>query len=410
MSQLKVTGGKPLCGRVTVSGTKNAALPILFATVLVNGVSTLRNLPDIRDVGTVLSLLDSMGAKVLRGDGWVQIDTTALSPLPYDPRTAELRGSLYLLGSSISRFGEVTFGASGGCDFGGRPYDYHTCLLEKMGCKITRHGDRITLKAEMLQGCKILLPYPSVGATCNAILAAMGASGETVIEGAAREPHVSELCDFLSACGAQIAREGSRLRLSTGKLHGADFTLSGDAIEAGTYLAAVRGTGGEGEVLGFDPRHLGEALPAFRAMGARVVCGKSGVWIKSLAPLRGISLKTAPFPGFPTDLHPVFAVLLSLSEGGGEIREEVFCQRFRYLEELGQMGVRVHTEVSRAIFRGGDILRAASVTVPDLRGGAALLTAALCAEGESVIHGAEVLPRGYADLPKKLCALGAAVQ
>jgi UDP-N-acetylglucosamine 1-carboxyvinyltransferase len=158
MSQLKVTGGRPLCGRVTVSGTKNAALPILFATVLVNGVSTLRNLPAIRDVETVLSLLESMGAKVLRGDGWVQIDTTALSPLPYDPRTAELRGSLYLLGSSLSRFGEVTFGTAGGCDFGGRPYDYHIRLLEKIGCRTTYHGDRITLRAEKLQGCRILLP------------------------------------------------------------------------------------------------------------------------------------------------------------------------------------------------------------------------------------------------------------
>lgn len=410
MSQLKVTGGRRLCGRVTVSGTKNAALPILFATVLTRDVSTVRNLPNIRDVQTVLALLETMGAEVVRGEGWARIDTRALSPLKSDPRTAELRGSLYLLGSSLARFGEVTFGAAGGCDFGGRPYDFHIRLLEEMGCKVAEDGDLLFLRAEKLKGGEISLPYPSVGATCNAILAAMGAEGETVIRGAAREPHVLELCDFLMACGAKILREGDRLRLSAESLHGADFTLSGDAIEAGTYLAAVLGTGGEAEIAGVTPAHLGEALFAFRSMGARLACTDSSLCLSSPHRLRGVDLRTAPFPGLPTDLHPVFSVLLSLSENGGEIREEVFPRRFRYLEELERMKVRVQTEETRALFRGGDRLQGAPVTALDLRGGAALLVAALCAEGESTIEGAEILSRGYDALVEKLRRLGAAVQ
>ena len=407
MHTMTIRGGVPLSGTLDISGSKNAALPILFATVLCGGACTLHRIPQISDTELALQILSRMGASVTRRGETVICDTTLLRPeLPDPALTAKMRASCYLLGALLGRFGRAWLCGVGGCDFGVRPIDLHLRAFEALGAR--REGE--LLCADRLRGSTLSFPFPSVGATVNLLLAAVCAEGETVLRGAAREPHIVDTVRFLRACGASIAGEGSdTLRIFGGRpLHPAEYTVTGDMIEAGTYLCAVAATGGSVTLRGVRREQLSAPLAVLSAMGVTPVCGDDSITLtrEPGRPLRGCPIVTAPYPGFPTDLQPPFAALLTRTETGGSITERVWADRFRYARELAAMGARLLCEGDTLTVLPSP-LHGARVCAPDLRGGAALVIAALCASGETVITDADRIARGYAALPEKLRALGA---
>ena len=412
MKTLTICGGKPLRGEVAVSGFKNAALPVLFATILTKDISIIDNLPRIRDVHLALEILCAMGASVTRlGAHTVAVDTRTLSPcVAPDALVSSFRASSYLLGAELGRFGRARAALPGGCRIGARPLDLHVGVLEALGATVTVN-DAISATAERLTGALIPLPGPSVGATVNAILAAACAEGQTVIVGAAREPHIVDLANFLNSAGALILGAGSpRITVQgVGKLHGTHFRLMPDMIEAGTFLTAVGAAGGEILLHGACTRHLDSVIRALRDMGMIVkeegralLAARRG----GLAPFR---LVARPYPGFPTDMHPQMVALATGAEGISTLRDCVFPDRFAYADELFGMGANVR-------YRNGEVtvcgqpLHAATVTARDLRAGAALAVAALGTAGRTAILNAGMLDRGYESFAKKMRMLGADVE
>ena len=402
MKAVTVTGGRPLFGSVSVSGSKNAALPILFAAMTVGGTSRISALPKIGDTLATADILRSFGISVDTSSDLTVVRADA--PIYSEPPaalTAGIRASTYLIGACLGRFGRCRLPSIGGCGFSARPIDIHIDAARSFGARLC--GDELI--CDGLCGAEIRLRLPSVGATVNSLLMAVRAEGESRIFGYAREPHVMALVDFLRSAGADITVAEECICVSPSRLHGADFRIIGDMIEAGTYLAAGLITCGEVCVRGCPTEDMDAYFSFLQALGAQIsVSGRDVTARKYYTPYRPC-FTAEPYPGFPTDLQPI-AAALAATVLGAEIRDDVFPERFGYLEALRPFGVR-----SRRFQGGAMVLRSeispADIVVPDLRGGAAALLLALSADGESRIDAAHLIMRGYEDFDSKLCALGA---
>lgn len=400
-----INGGVPLHGRVQVGGSKNAALPLLYATLLTEGVTVIRRLPDIGDVRVTLQILRELGARVLPVPDGVSVDTAGLTYTPPRPELVGcIRASTYLIGSLLSRFGRCRLGCYGGCNFSNRPIDMHLAAARALGAR-EQEGE---LLAERLTGGEICLPFRSVGATVNSLLLAARAEGTTVIRAPATEPHILSLVAFLNSVGADIRYGGDAFTVrGVPRLRGGEVTVIPDMIEAGTYAVAGLLTGGEVTVEGFRVRDLAALWSVLSAMGARVEAGEEQVCVTG-GRLGPAVIETAPFPGFPTDMQPLIAPLLA-ANSGGVIREGVWRDRFGYLGQLGGFGVRYARRDGEATLFPSS-LHASGAEAVDLRGGAACILAALAAPGESGVGGAGNVTRGYSDLIRKMGALGAHIR
>ena len=406
-----ISGGKPLYGNIRAQGAKNAALPMLFATLLCHEPVTLYGVPDIGDVRVALSLLEGLGVVISRdADGSLTLDASdaRLWENPLD-EVKDIRASSYLLGAAVTRFGEIRIPHPGGCSFGVRPLDYHRAGFAALGISWEEDEIGISVKREAEHAARFVLPYPSVGATVNFILAALGTEGESSLLGYAREHHVLDFIAFLREMGAKIYAEGDLLRMEGGKLRGGSYTVTPDALEAGTYLIAAAATGGSITVERVRYGELSSLLLAFGKMNIPFRFSGDSVTVYRSGRILGTSVTAAPYPCFPTDLHPLMSVLLTCSAEGGTVSDLVWEERFSYVEELKRMGASARLSPHTVHILGGK-LKGAMVKAPDLRGGAALVTAALIAEGESRIEGEELIMRGYEMMPAKLFSLGADIR
>ena len=415
MEKIVIRGGKPLVGEIETSGMKNAALPIIFGCLLVKDRCVIENLPDIDDVDVSLTILEDMGAKVERLDRTTYaIDATNVrggcSSLAL---VRKLRASYYLLGAEIGRYGKAYVGSPGGCDFGCRPIDQHIKGFEALGCTVRMDGSYVEAVAHNgLKGTNIFFDLVSVGATMNVMLAAVCAPGVTVIENAAREPHIVDLANFLNTCGGQISGAGTDTIKIKGvdSLHGCTYAIIPDMIEAGTYMIAAAATKGHLKITNVIPRHLESITAKLCEMGVSVVEGDDFVEVFLEKPLTGVNVKTMPYPGFPTDMQPQMAVLMCLASGRSNLHESVFDNRFRYTEELIRMGALIKVDGKRALIEGTPSLRPARVRAVDLRAGAAMVLAGLATEGETEIDNIQLIERGYDDLVGKLRGCGADIR
>lgn len=403
MKKIIINGGKLLQGNITVSGSKNAALPIIFACILTNGVSEIENLPDIGDVRAALSILASFGAKIERSGKLTLIDTSALYYTDPDPDVASgIRASIYLLGACLSRFGRCPIPNVGGCNFSARPIDMHISACFSLGGELD--GD--LMRAKRLRGAEIYFKKQSVGATVNAILLSASAEGESLIHGCAVEPHIDALIDFLNSCGANIVRQGRDIRVVGRELHGGKIRIIGDMIEAGSYLALGLMCGNI-RVDGCPLADMTSLFESLSQLGANLTL-EGGSASASMGSPRPLSLTTAPYPGFPTDLQPIMAPLMA-KFSGGEITDTVWPRRFGYLSSLSAFGINSTVENNHATIYPSR-LHSGKATAPDLRGGMACLMTALATEGRSEIHSLEVILRGYENLEEKLRSLDAEIK
>ena len=413
MEYFRVEGGRPLEGTVRVQGAKNSALPLLAATLLARGETVLRNCPDLTDVTAALEILTCLGCRVSREGDAVRVDTSTLSGcvIP-DGLMGRMRASVLFLGALLARTGEVRAGWPGGCVLGARPIDLHLGAFRTLGALVLDREGCLSCESAGLQGRMLCLPFPSVGATENAMLCACGARGMTEIRNAAREPEIVDLQNFLRSMGADICGAGTeRIMIRGGKpLYATDYTVMPDRIAAATYLCAVASAGGEGELTEACPEDLSPVLTALEAAGCAVLKESDRMVVRADRPLQGIGrLITGPWPAFPTDAQPLLAAALAGGEGTTEIVETVFERRFRYVRGLRTMGADIRVAGDTAHLQGA-CLRGGAVTATDLRGGAALTIAALGAEGESRIGGLAHIDRGYRSLEKDLSALGASIR
>ena len=414
-TKIIIKGGKPLYGNIAISGMKNAALPILFATVLVGGTCTLNNIPAVDDITTSLEVLHQMGAVVRhRKNGTVSIDTAHIrqgtSPAAL---VKQMRGSTYLLGAELGRFGKADVGHPGGCDFGTRPLDQHMKGFEALGAHVENEGGYIHLTAPNgLHGSSVYFDVASVGATVNVILASVFAEGTTVIDNAAREPHIVDLANFLNSCGANITGAGTPMIKVRGvsELHGCDYTIIPDMIEAGTYMVAAAATGGCVRIDSIIPKHVETITAKLCEMGVSVEELDDAVIVRREGDLKNVNIKTLFYPGFPTDMHPQFAPLLCMADGVSCLQEGIFESRFRYVDELCKMGASIRVDGRTATYYGNTRLKGAPVDAMDLRAGAALIIAGLAAEGVTEIGGVNYIKRGYDDVVGKLRAVGADIK
>lgn len=413
MDKLIIHGGKPLCGDVDISGMKNSALPIIFGTIAANDICEIGNLPDVSDIFLALETLKALGAKVrFVGTDCVMIDTRGVTrkspPMEY---ISKMRGSTYLIGAMLGRFSWAQVGQPGGCDFGNRPINQHIRGFELLGAKTNYNlnGNIDFVAANGLKGNQIYQDIVSVGTTINIMLAAVYADGVTTIENAAREPHIVDTASFLNACGADITGAGTSMIRIRGvkKLHGCKYDVAPDMIEAGTYMTAVAAAGGEVTLHRVIPRHMEATVAKLREIGVKVETTDDSITVSSTGQYRGTEIKTNPYPGFPTDMHPQFAAMLCVANGVSKISEGIWEGRFRYAEELGKMGARIDIVDNAAHITGVSSLHGAVVKANDLRAGASLVVAALCARGVTTVTGLEYIDRGYEDLPGKLRKLGA---
>lgn len=415
MEKIIINGGRPLYGTIEVSGMKNSSLPILFATILVQGDCVIENLPPIDDVAAALSILESMGAKVRMIDRTtveINTDNVICGSAPYE-QSRHMRGSYYIAGAELGRFGRSHVALPGGCDFGQRPIDQHIKGFEMLGARVSIDNGYINAEADcMLRGASVYMDVVSVGATINIILAAVLADGITTIDNAAREPHIVDLANFLNACGADIAGAGTDvIRIKgVGSLHGVSYGVIPDMIEAGTYMIAAAATGGKLTVSNVIPKHLESVTAKLTEMGACVEEFDTAVEVSAPFPLTKVNVKTQPYPGFPTDMNPQMCVLLCLAEGVSMLREGVWDNRFRYVKELVRMGADISVEPKVAIVRGKTPLKGAAVKAVDLRAGAAMVIAGLAAEGVTEISDIYHIERGYESIVEKLRAVGADIR
>ena len=414
--QIYISGGKPLHGEVTISGMKNAALPILFATILVKGSCTLENIPPVSDIDTSLKILEQMGVRITKGEpGTVTVDATGIQQgsSPYE-LVQKLRGSTYLLGAELGRFGRATIGWPGGCDFGRRPLDQHIKGFEALGAVVSTENGYIYVTAPNgLTGNSIYFDVTSVGATVNLILASVLAKGTTVLDNAAKEPHIVDLANFLNSCGANITGAGTPVIKIRGveSLHGCTYSIIPDMIQAGTYMVAAAATRGRVKVNAVIPKHVEAISAKLSEMGVYVEELDESIIVsaENVQKFRNVNIKTLPYPGFPTDMHPQFAVLLCLANGVSCIYENIWVNRFRYTEELKKMGANIIVDEPNATFIGVEEFNGTHVSAMDLRAGAALLIAGLCANGITELSNVEYIERGYDDIVGKLKKLGAEI-
>ena len=413
MDKFVVQGGAKLYGRVKIQAAKNAVLPLLAASVLADDLVTIRDLPHITDAENMLHILSELGCGIVRGDGYVTIDgRNAVSHEIPSTLTRELRSSVFMLGSVLTRFRRAKISYPGGCDIGLRPIDLHLSGLKRLGVTIIEENGYVICSAEKLRGADILLDFPSVGATENIMLAAVKAEGKTVIRNAAKEPEIVDLQNFLSQMGADVSGAGGDTVEITGvkRLHGVDYTPMKDRIEAGTFLIAAASCGGEIETEGVSEENIAALLHKLRENGCKITAKGDKIRLRSSGDLKAASLvETLPFPGFPTDMQAQYAALSATARGTAVIVENLFETRYKYAGELKKMGADVTVRGRTAVIRGVEKLHGAEVSAFDLRGGAALVIAALKAEGESVVSELWHIDRGYALFDEKLKALGAGI-
>ena len=415
MDKIVINGGAPLNGCIEVSGMKNAALPILMGCLLTEDICVIENLPEIDDVALSLKILSTMGMKVTKlSPTTVEIDTThAVGGTAPAELVRKMRASYYLLGAELGRFGRAHVAYPGGCDFGVRPIDQHIKGFEALGAEVLLESGSIDVKAPSgIRGNNIFFDVITVGGTMNVILAAVKAEGTTIIENAAREPHIVDLANFLNTCGAKISGAGTDTIKIKGveKLHGCTYAIIPDMIEAGTYMIAAAATKGSLRITNVIPKHLESITAKLAEMGVEVTDEDDAVTVSYKGPLNRINVKTMPYPGFPTDMQPQMGVLLCLAEGTSMLSEGVYDNRFRYVEELKRMEASIKVDGRTAVITGVGKLSPARVRAMDLRAGAAMVIAALAANGVTEIEDIHHIERGYDDIVGKLCRVGAEIR
>ena len=417
MTKYIVQGGTPLFGEVEISGAKNAAVAIIPAALLVDGVCRIENIPQISDVTLCLKILENLGANIRSMNRHtVEIDCRHIHSTSTKYGLARrIRVSYYLIGALLGRFGQAEVAMPGGCNFGGvRPIDQHVKGFTTLGAKVTVEGGFIRAATETgrLKGANVYLDVVSVGATMNIMMAAVMAEGITVIESAAKEPHIVDLANFLNSMGANIRGAGT----DTIKIHGVERLTGGsyaiipDQIEAGTYMAAVAATGGQVLVKNIIPKHMDCITAKLVEMGVEVEENEDTLLVRRSGKLQRTNVKTLPYPGFPTDMQPQITAVLTLAEGTSLVTESVWSSRYRYVDELKRMGAKIQVDDKTAVVEGVEYLTGAPIQASDLRAGAALVIAALAAKGRSEITQVHYIERGYEDIVSKLQALGADIQ
>lgn len=413
MSVIVVQGYYPLKGEIEIQGSKNAVLPMMAAAVLHKGTTVLNHVPRIQDVFCMMGILESMGCVCSLEGHTLTIDAKTLicCGIPKEGGKA-MRSSIILLGSLLGRCKEAVAYYPGGCSIGSRPIDLHLSALEKLGAKFEEEGEVIYAATTGLKGTHITLSYPSVGATENVLLAAVGAEGNTILDGAAMEPEVEDLCWMLEAMGAKISGIGTgTLKIQGGqKFHDIQWQVPGDRIVTGTYLSAVMAAGGKALFRKSCPHQLGCVIRTMREMGAEIRLWENEIEIEMVGQPKAVSVETSPYPGFPTDLQSMMMVLLSVGEGTGYLKEKVFEGRFATAKELHKMGADIIIKGREALITGQKALKAAQVQACDLRGGAALVVAGLAAEGETKVTDCHHILRGYEDICYDLKSLGAKIR
>lgn len=409
-----ITGGNRLTGEVKISGAKNAAVAIIPAVALSDGICRIENIPNITDVTKMSEILREMGAKVkLVNRSTLEIDPTTIGTCvaPYELARG-LRGSYYFMGALLGKFKHAVVAMPGGCDLGVRPIDQHLKGFMALGATYTLDGGMVDVQAAQLKGAHIYLDMVTVGATMNIMLAAAKAEGTTVIENAAKEPHVVDLANFLNTMGADIHGAGTDVIKVHGvsKLKGVTYSIIPDQIEAGTYMAAVAAAGGDVVIQNVIPKHLESITAKLLEMGVTIEEYDDAVRVISDGKLNKCNIKTMPHPGFPTDMQPQIAAALTTANGTSMITESVFDNRFRYVEELKRFGAQISVDGKLAVIQGVDHLTAAPVKANDLRAGAAMIIAALCARGTSQIDEIQHIERGYENVVEKFAAIGADIR
>ncbi len=416
MNKIIVEGGRRLNGEISVQGAKNSVLPILVATLLVNGVSVIHNCPQLTDVDATIKILRYLGCNVSREGYTVIVDSSSMCRYDVpDDLMREMRSSIVFLGGIIGRMGKAILSTPGGCEIGLRPIDLHLSAMEQFGAKVTNEDGFIVCSAEEkgISGTRIVLSFPSVGATENIILASTLAKGTTVISNAAREPEISDLADFLNRCGAKIygAGEGTITVEGVSHLHSAEHTIIPDRIVASTYLIAGAMTGGSVSLKDIIPSHLGPIIQPLREAGCSVSVKGRNVSITSPKQLKRIKMiRTMPHPGFPTDVQAQMMALTTIADGTSVFIENIFESRFKHIGELLRFGAKIHAEGRMAVVEGVKSLNGANVKATDLRGGSAMILAGLSAKGITEISEIHHIDRGYEEPEKVLGLLGANIK
>jgi UDP-N-acetylglucosamine 1-carboxyvinyltransferase len=415
LDKLVIRGGTPLNGAVQIGGAKNAAVAIIPAAILSGGVCRLHNIPDISDVRVLGEILRELGCGVKKtGEHSLEIDAAAAECRDVDSDNArEMRASYYFLGAMISRYGRGAVVMPGGCNLGARPIDQHLKAFEALGCETRVENDMVYVDAHgKLRGAHVFFDICSVGATINAMLAAVKAEGTTVLENVAKEPHVVDVANFLNRMGGDVRGAGTDMIKIRGvkELHGAEYSIIPDQIEAGTFIAAAIATGGDVTISSVTPKHLESIISRIRAVGGSIDIVGDSLRVRRCGPLKPCSVLTRPHPGFPTDMVPQFSVLLSLAQGRSKVTEGIWSNRFRFAGELRKMGAEIEVDGPVAEFSGVEKLRGAEVTSTDLRAGAAMVIAGLCAEGVTEVGGLDYIDRGYEDFVGKMKLLGADIE
>ena len=414
MEQYVIKGGNPLVGEVTIGGAKNAALGILAAAIMSDEDVLIDNLPDVSDINVLLQAIASIGADVVRiNRNAVKINGKNIHTYCIDDGfIRKIRASYYLLGALLGKYKEAEVALPGGCNIGSRPIDQHIKGFRALGAKVEINNSMIVAKAEHLKARHIYLDVVSVGATINIMMAAAMAEGRTILENAAKEPHIVDVANFLNSMGADIKGAGTDVIRIQGvhKLHGTEYTIIPDQIEAGTFMCAAVATQGDVTVKHVIPKHLESISAKLLEMGAEIEELDDAVRVVASKRLQPTNIKTLPYPGFPTDMQPQAAIALALADGTSVITESIFENRFRYVAELARMGARIKVEGNAAIIIGVPSYKGAHMSAPDLRAGAALVLAALAADGISTVDSIGYIQRGYEDFEGKLRSLGACIE
>ncbi|MGN0377697.1 MAG: UDP-N-acetylglucosamine 1-carboxyvinyltransferase [Suilimivivens sp.] len=414
MEQYAIKGGNPLVGEVEIGGAKNAALAILAAAAMTDETVIIENVPDLRDTVAMLQAMESIGIRVEKTDRHtVKINAGTINDLVIeDDSIKKIRASYYFLGALLGKYKKAEVALPGGCNIGLRPIDQHIKGFRALGADVRIEHGLIITEAKRLLGSHIYLDVVTVGATINIMMAAAMAEGQTIIENAAKEPHVVDVANFLNSMGASIKGAGTDVIRIKGvqKLHGTEYAIIPDQIEAGTFMFAAAVTRGDVTVKNVIPKHLESISAKLIEIGCEVEESDDAVRVVASKPLTHTHVKTLPYPGFPTDMQPQITVALGLSRGTSIVTESIFENRFKYVDELTRMGANIKVESNTAIIDGVQKYTGASLTAPDLRAGAALVTAALAAEGVSTIDDIKFIERGYEDFPQKLQGLGAQIE
>ena len=413
MEQYVIKGGNPLNGEVEIGGAKNAALAILAAAIMTDETVTIENLPNVRDINVLLQAIAEIGAMVDRIDAHtVKINGSFIKDVTVDNEfIRRIRASYYLIGALLGKYKKAEVALPGGCDIGSRPIDLHIKGFRAMGAEVDIAHGLVIAEAEKLNGTHIYLDKVSVGATINIMMAASMAKGNTIIENAAKEPHVVDTANFLNSMGANIKGAGTDVIRIKGvsHLHGTDYAIIPDQIEAGTFMFAAAVTKGDVTVKNVIPKHLESITAKLLEIGCEIEESDDAVRVVAAKPLRHTQVKTLPYPGFPTDMQPQITVALALSQGTSIVTESIFENRFKYVDELTRMGANIKVEGNTAIVDGVSKYTGAKISAPDLRAGAALVLAALAADGYSVVEDIHYIQRGYEDFHLKLQSLGAQI-